>query len=75
VILLANTHGEYLGAPEHEALFAELDRRRAIVFVHPDVLPGPSVPGCPPFAPTSCSTRRAPPIASCRAACRAGSRT
>jgi predicted TIM-barrel fold metal-dependent hydrolase len=50
VILLANTHGEYLGAPEHEELFAELDRRRAIVFVHPNALPGPSVPGVPPFA-------------------------
>ena len=50
VILLANTHGEYLGAAEHEPLFAELNRRRALVFVHPSALPGPSVPGVPPFA-------------------------
>lgn len=50
VILLANTLGEYLGAPEHEPLLAELDRRRAVVFVHPSTLPGPSVPGVPPFA-------------------------
>jgi predicted TIM-barrel fold metal-dependent hydrolase len=50
VILLANTRGEYLGAPEHEPLLQELDRRRAAVFVHPSTLPGPAVPGVPPFA-------------------------
>ena len=41
VVLLANTHGQYLGAPELERLFAELDRRNTVVFVHPSVLPGP----------------------------------
>jgi len=50
VILLANTHGRYLGDPAEEPLLAELDRRRAVVFVHPSVLPGPPVPGVPPFA-------------------------
>jgi predicted TIM-barrel fold metal-dependent hydrolase len=50
VVLLANTHGEYLGAPAHEPLFAELNRRGAVVFVHPSTLPGPAVPGLPPFA-------------------------
>jgi len=50
VILLAGTHGQYLGAPEHEALFAELERRRAVVFVHPSVRPAPPIPGIPPFA-------------------------
>ena len=50
VILLANTHGEYLGAPALQELFAELDDRRSVVFVHPNALPGPSVPGVPPFA-------------------------
>src|SRR5262245_12984578 len=50
VILLANTHGRYLGAPEDEPLLAELDRRRAVIFVHPNELPGPSVEGVPPFA-------------------------
>ena len=50
VVLLANTHGEYLGAPDHAELFAELDRRRAVVFVHPSELPGPRVEGIPPFA-------------------------
>jgi len=50
VILIANTHGRYLGAPEDEPLFAELNRRRAVVFVHPNELPGPRVDGVPPFA-------------------------
>jgi predicted TIM-barrel fold metal-dependent hydrolase len=50
VILLANTHGQYLGAPDVEPLLAELDRRRAVVFVHPSTLPGPRIDGIPPFA-------------------------
>lgn len=50
VILLANTHGRYLGDPADEPLLAELDRRHAVVLVHPSVLPGPAVPGVPPFA-------------------------
>jgi predicted TIM-barrel fold metal-dependent hydrolase len=50
VILLANTHGRYLGDPADEPVLAELDRRRAVVLVHPSVLPGPAVPGVPPFA-------------------------
>jgi predicted TIM-barrel fold metal-dependent hydrolase len=50
VVLLANTHGRYLGDPGDEPLLAELDRRGAVVFVHPSVLPGPAVDGVPPFA-------------------------
>src|SRR5262245_16587033 len=50
VILLANSRGRYLGAPEDEPLLAELDRRHAVIFVHPTELPGPSVEGIPPFA-------------------------
>jgi predicted TIM-barrel fold metal-dependent hydrolase len=50
VILLANSLGEYLGAPEHEPLFAELERRRTVVFVHPSTLPGPLADGVPAFA-------------------------
>src|SRR5262249_42871416 len=50
VILLANTRGRYLGAPEDEPLLAELDRRHAVVFVHPAELPGPRIDGIPPFA-------------------------
>ena len=49
VVLLANAHGQYLGAPELDPLFAELDRRAAVVFVHPSMLPAPGVPGLPPF--------------------------
>jgi predicted TIM-barrel fold metal-dependent hydrolase len=50
VILLANTHGRYLGGPDDDPLLAELDRRRAVAFIHPSELPGPRVEGVPPFA-------------------------
>ncbi|MGW1798743.1 amidohydrolase family protein [Streptomyces sp. NPDC001984] len=50
VVLLADTDGVYLGHPGHDPLLAELDRRRAVVFVHPSQLPAPPVPGLPPFA-------------------------
>lgn len=50
VVLLANTHGQYLGDAEHEPLFAELHRRNAVVFVHPSELAAPRVDGMPPFA-------------------------
>jgi len=50
VVLLASTHGEYLGAAAHEPLFAELARRDAVVFVHPGEIQGPRVDGIPPFA-------------------------
>ncbi len=33
--LQTNAHGSYLGDPGYEPLWAELDRRRAVVFVHP----------------------------------------
>jgi predicted TIM-barrel fold metal-dependent hydrolase len=45
VVLLANHRGTYLGDPAFEPVFAELDRRRLVVFVHPAELPGPGVPG------------------------------
>lgn len=50
VVLLANAAGRYLGAPGSDPLFAALDERRAVVFVHPASLPGPTVDGIPPFA-------------------------
>ncbi|MBN3815764.1 amidohydrolase [Paraburkholderia sp. Se-20369] len=37
VVLLGSTSGRFLGAPEFDELMAELDRRRAIVFVHPNL--------------------------------------
>lgn len=49
VILLANIDGHYLGDPRFEPLLAELDRRRATVFVHPSKLPGPPAEGVPPY--------------------------
>ncbi len=36
VVLLSNSDGMYLGDPELEEFFAELNRRKAVVFVHPD---------------------------------------
>ena len=39
VVLLASVDGRYLGDPDFEDLFHELDRRRAIVFVHPNIPP------------------------------------
>jgi 6-methylsalicylate decarboxylase len=50
VVLLANTNGTYVGQPDQEELFAELNRRAAVVFIHPADLPGPSVEGIAPFA-------------------------
>lgn len=50
VVLLANVRGTYLGDPAIDPVFEELDRRHAVVFVHPSVLPGiQPVPGVPPF--------------------------
>ena len=48
VILLANSRGTYLGDRAFEPLMAELDRRRAVVLVHPGPLPGPPVKGIHP---------------------------
>ena len=50
VILLANSRGTYLGHPSFEPLMAELNRRKTVVFIHPDELPGGGIPGIPAFA-------------------------
>lgn len=50
VVLLANNAGTYLGQEGQDALFAALNDRSAVVFIHPAELPAPSVPGVPPFA-------------------------
>ena len=50
VVLLANNAGTYLGEDGQDALFAPLNDRSAVVFIHPAELPGPTVTGVPPFA-------------------------
>jgi 6-methylsalicylate decarboxylase len=50
VVLLANHAGIYLGEDGQDPLFAALNDRSAVVFIHPAELPGPSVPGIPAFA-------------------------
>ncbi|MFF4404338.1 amidohydrolase family protein [Streptoverticillium reticulum] len=47
VVLMANAHGRYLGDPAFEPLWAELDARGAVVFVHPAELQMPMIPGIP----------------------------
>ncbi|MUL48619.1 amidohydrolase [Mycobacterium sp. CBMA293] len=50
VVLLANSSGTYVGASGQDELFAALDTRSAVVFIHPADLPGPTVDGVQPFA-------------------------
>jgi len=50
VVLLANNAGVYIGEDGQDDLFAALDARSAVVFIHPADMPGPTVPGIPPFA-------------------------
>lgn len=50
VVLLANNDGVYLGQDGQDDLFAALDARSAVVFIHPADLPGPAVDGVLPFA-------------------------
>ena len=50
VVLLANNAGTYVGQDGQDDLFAALDARSAVVFIHPAELPGPAVDGVPPFA-------------------------
>lgn len=49
VVLLANHAGVYIGEEGQDELFAALDARSAVVFIHPAELPGPTVPGIAPF--------------------------
>ncbi len=39
VVLLTDIDGHYLGDPDYEELFAELDRRQAVAFIHPHTEP------------------------------------
>ncbi|MDJ1134255.1 amidohydrolase family protein [Streptomyces iconiensis] len=47
VVLMSNARGRYLGDPDFEPLWAELDRRGANVFVHPAQPPMDLLPGTP----------------------------
>jgi len=42
VVLFSNARGTYLGDPSFTPLFQELQRRRAVVFVHPNPSPDPA---------------------------------
>ena len=48
VVLLASNQGRYLGDPAFDEVLAELDRRSALVFIHPGALAGAPVPGLHP---------------------------
>jgi 6-methylsalicylate decarboxylase len=45
--LLSNHEGVYLGDPRFEEVFAALDRRAAVAFVHPTVFTGSQIPSAP----------------------------
>ncbi|MET8745603.1 amidohydrolase family protein [Streptomyces sp. NPDC004728] len=47
VVLMSNAHGKYLGDPDFEPLWTELDRRAANVFIHPAQPPMTLLPGTP----------------------------
>ena len=47
VVLLSNVRGRYLGDAAYEPLWEELDRREAVVFVHPDAPPMQMLEGMP----------------------------
>jgi 6-methylsalicylate decarboxylase len=49
LVLLANHAGVYLGQDGQDDLFAALDERSAVVFIHPADLPGPTIEGVVPF--------------------------
>jgi predicted TIM-barrel fold metal-dependent hydrolase len=60
VVLLAHGGDHYLGDPLFDPLFAELNRRQAVVLVHPLDLPQGSAPGVPSvFADYLLDTTRA----------------
>jgi predicted TIM-barrel fold metal-dependent hydrolase len=50
VVLISNVRGTYLGYESWTPLFDELNRRQAVVFIHPGDLPCEPVPGVPPYA-------------------------
>lgn len=49
VVLLGNARGRYFAEEEFHPLLAELNARRAVLYCHPNFLPGGVQPGMPPF--------------------------
>jgi len=50
VILMANYHGSYIGDSSNKPLLHELNKRRAIILIHPSELPALPAPDVPPYA-------------------------
>jgi predicted TIM-barrel fold metal-dependent hydrolase len=44
VVMLSNVAGHYVGDPENDELFAELNRRNTVVFIHPGDPPDKGIP-------------------------------
>jgi aminocarboxymuconate-semialdehyde decarboxylase len=44
VLMLSNVDGHYVGEVENDALFAELNRRSAVVYIHPSDPPDQGIP-------------------------------
>jgi predicted TIM-barrel fold metal-dependent hydrolase len=44
VVMLSNVVGHYVGHPENDELFAELNRRNTVVFIHPGDPPDKGIP-------------------------------
>ncbi|MFC2023456.1 amidohydrolase family protein [Chloroflexota bacterium] len=49
ILMLSNVIGHYVGDPENNELFAELDRRNTVVFVHPSDPPDKGIPAAIQF--------------------------
>jgi len=44
IVLLSNINGTYLGDPEYEELYSELNHRKMVVFIHPNAPPAEQLP-------------------------------
>ncbi|WP_436790785.1 amidohydrolase family protein [Yinghuangia sp. YIM S10712] len=47
VLMMTHAGERYLGDPAFDPVFAELDRRKAVIFTHPLDIPGGAAPGVP----------------------------